>query len=265
MPNPWNAAIAYANLADGGTVRASSAGQLTPPSRLQNPHVARKWRGDNNPSEYLTVDLGDVHDVDTVAVMGLTLNAAGTIRVRASETDTSALMAEAYDSGPITGAVDPRYGMLVHLLPDVVRARYVRIDLEQPGATYIEAGRLFVGRRWQFAYNFSFGWGRGYVDLSTRTKSRGGQTYVDPNVAYRTASLSFEVITEAQRLGFVDEVERLNGQRLDILLITNPSSENLGRDSIWGLLDDLDPITQPAVWVSGMPAYAKAYKISERL
>ncbi|MBP1179962.1 hypothetical protein [Methylobacterium sp. PvR107] len=265
MTRPWNAAIAYANLADGGIVRASSASQLAPPARLQNPHVARKWRGDNNPSEYLTVDLGDVHDVDTVAIMGLTLTAAGTIRVRASATDTSALMAEAYDSGPITGAVDPRYGMLVHLLPVLVQARYVRIDLEQPGATYIEAGRLFVGRRWQFAYNFGFGWGRGYVDLSKRTQSRGGQTYVDPNVSFRTVSLSFEVITEAQRLSFVDDVDRLNGQRVDVLLVTNPASPNLGRDSIWGLLDDLDPITQPATWIAGMPAYAKAYKISERL
>jgi len=265
MPKPWNAAIAYANLADGGIIRASSASQLTPPSRLQNPHVARKWRGDNNPSEYLTVDVGDVRDVDTVAVMGLTLTAAGTIRVRASATDTSALMAEAYDSGPITGAVDPRYGMLVHLLPVPVQARYVRIDLEQPGATYIEAGRLFVGRRWQFAYNFGFGWSYGHTDLSTRTQSRGGQTYVDPNVSYRSVSISFDVITEAQRLGFVEEIERVNGTRLDVLLITNPASDNLGRDSIWGLITDPDPITQPATWIAGMPAYAKSYKIQERL
>ena len=44
-----------------------------------------------------------------------------------------------------------------------------------------------------------------------------------------------------------------------------PDSDNLGQDSIWGLLSDLDPVTQPQLWIAGLPAFAKAYKIVERL
>lgn len=265
MANPWNAAIAYLNLADKGAVRASSSVILAPPERLQNPHVARKWRSGDGGAQALTLDLGVAQIMDTVALVGLNMTLGGTVRVRASLMDDTAQTGEAYDSGILTDVVDPAYAMLVHLMPSRVTARYVRVDMSEPTVSYIEAGRLFVGVRWQFAYNFGFGWSRGYVDRSRRTESRGGQTYVDRDVSYRLVSIAFDAVTEAQRFGFVEEVDRVNGQRDDVLLITASNSTNLGRDSIWGLMSDLDPITQPAIWIDGAPAYAKAYKIQERL
>ena len=265
MANPWNAAIAYDNRADRASITASSSAILLPVSRLQDPHIARKWRSNGSASEFLTIDLGASVPVDTVALIGLNLTSDGTVRVRVSDMDTSAQAGEIYDSGDVGGAIDPRWGMLVHLLPEALVGRYVRIDLSDPNAAYIEAGRLFVGRRWQFQYNFAFGWSRQYVDRSRKTESRGGQTFIDRDVRYRMANISFELITQAQRWGFVEEVDRVNGTHDDVLLITQSDSDNLGRDCIWGLISDLDPITQPQVWIEDAPAYAKAYRITERL
>lgn len=261
-----NACIAYRNLADLGTVTASSSTALTPAALLQNAHVARHWRS-RSATEFVLVDLGAVQPVDTVALMGLSLTAAGLTRIRVSASDPSGQGATAYDSDPAgsaAGRVDPAYGYLVHLLPAPVAGRYVRIDLVQPGAPYIEAGRFFVGARHQFASNFAFGWNRAWVDRSRRTESRGGQTYIDPDNTYRTADLTFEAVREGERFGVVEEIDRTNGEHTDVLLVTDPSSPNLGRDSIWGLLT-LSPVQQPAAWVAGRPIYQKSYQIKERL
>lgn len=266
MPAAFNAAIAYANLADAATLTASSAIPLAPVARLKGPHIARKWRSTGN-AEAVIADLGAAKSLDTLALMGLNLTAAGTARVRASNADPTVTASLTYDSGVLpAGIVDPRYGMLVHLLGAAVSARYWRIDLADASLGYIEAGRLFIGPRNPFAYNFSPGWSRSYVDRSRRTESRGGQTYVDPGECYRTVSLTFDWITEAERNSFVEEIDRLNGTKTDVLLITRGDSPNLGRDSLWGLVADLDPIGQPQlVWEGGAPLYQKSYRINERL
>ncbi len=267
MPSPANAAIAWRNLADGGTVTASSFIADGPPSTVQNVHVARKWRSNGNSgAEYLLVDLGSVQSIDTVAVMGVTLPANGTARVRASTTNVSATAALVYDGPVIAAAVDPAFGMLVVAMPAPVSARYVRIDLTHPSTAYVEAGRLFIGARYQFTFNYGPGWTYGYADPSERSKSLGGQTVIRTRTPYRVASLSFEAVTEAERNAVVLEVDRIAGVRSDVLLILRSDSPNLARDTIWGLLADLDPVGQPTlVWADGQPLFQKSYRIEERL
>ncbi len=267
MPAAFNAAIAWRNLADGGTVTASSFIADGPAAMVQNQHVARKWRSNGNGgAEYLLVDLGSVQSIDTVAVMGVTLPASGTARVRASATNASATAAVVLDSQVITAAVDPAYGMLVVLFPAPASARYIRIDLTHASAAFIEAGRLFIGLRYQFTYNFAPGWSYGYADPSERSKSLGGQTVIRSRTPYRVASLTFEAIPEAERNGVVLEVDRLNGVRSDVLMVLRSDSPNLARDTIWGLLADLDPVGQPQLlWADGQPLFSKSYRIEERL
>jgi hypothetical protein len=202
--------------------------------------------------------------LDTVAVIGLSLTGAGVTRVRVSSTDPSAQAGEVYDSGDFS-TVDPRYGMMVHLAPEALVGRYVRVDLREPGALTIEAGRLVISPRSTFEINYSPEWTRAYVDRSRKTKSRGGQTYVDRDDAYRIATLTFPAISESQRFGVVEQIDQVNGTHEDVLLITRSDSPNLGRDSIWGLLAELQPVTQSLAWINGAPVYGRAYSIEERL
>jgi hypothetical protein len=256
-----NAAIAHTNLADLGSVTASSSVALMPPSRLLDPHVARKWRSASATGQNLTFDLGSLKLFDTVAIVGTNLTAGGTTQLRVSGTDATALGSLLYDSGAATGRVDPSYGYLIFLMPSSVSGRYVRVDLSDAALSYVEAGRAFIGRRTQLSSNFTPGWTRGWVDRSRRTESRGGQIYVDRNTTYRTLELSFEMLTLTERDGILEDIDRLSGERDDILMLTNPASTNLGRDSVWGLIDGNQPVVQPYV----VDRFNKSYRIRERL
>ncbi|HEV7337011.1 MAG TPA: discoidin domain-containing protein [Bosea sp. (in: a-proteobacteria)] len=263
MPLASNARIGWQNRADEAGISASSFVIDTPPAILQNPHVARKWRGVAGEAEYLTFDLGAQRSIDCVALMGLNLTEAGLTRIRASTGDSSGQHGDAHDSDPAgasAGRVNPRYPSLIHLLPAPVTARYVRIDLAEPGAPYIEAGRAFIGLAEQVTYNFAFGWQRGFADRSRTTKSRGGQTYIDRDNGYRTLDLTFEAITQEQRYGLFEDVDQFNGKRTDILFVTDPTSGELGRDAIWGLVSEMTPIGQPH-----HRTYSKTFRIEERL
>jgi len=256
------AAIAYINLADSATITASSSAPLMPASRLQYPHVSRKWRGVNGTGEALIVDLGSAQSIDTVALIGLNLTLAGQARVRVSSSDATGVAGNLYDNGAgVTGLVDPAYGYLVVLLPSPVTGRYVRIDVLDSSLSYVEAGRLYIGKRFTTTYNFAPGWQDGRVDTSRKTVSRGGQTYIDVNVSYRTVDISFEWLTLAERNSSVAEIDRLNGEHTDILLIRDTASTNMGRDCLWGLVDGNQPIVQPYA----ANVFSKSYRLRERL
>lgn len=254
------AAVVYRNLADAAVVTASSSAGLMPPKRLLDPHIARTWRGGGNSSEWLLADLGSAVAIDTVALVGLNLTAAGSTRVRISSADSSGLAGDVYDSKMMTGKVDPAYGYFVQLLIQPVFGRYVRIDLSDT-IPYIEAGRIIVGKRAIFETNFSVGWSRGYTDLSRRTTSRGGQIYINRGAQFRTVEVSFDWLNGQERHGFVEEIDRECGMHTDVLFIADQTSDNLGRDSIWGLLDDLEGVVQPY----SLDIFRKQYRIGERL
>lgn len=261
MPEAWNAAILYDNLIDAASITASSFAITTPPTRLQNPHIARVWRGIEGDSEYLIVDHGALVEIDTGAVIGTNLGATGVTRHRLSTADSSGQTGDAHDSTAVTGAIDPAYGNLIDLLETPVMARYQRFDLSQAGLEYIEAGRLVGGLRHQFSINFAYNWSEVEVDRSRKVKGRGGQTFVDFDNSYRSIEIAFEMLSGADRNSFVRDADLLNGASRDVLLILNPASDNLSRDSIWGLVTDVTPVSQPTV-----PGYfAKTYRVEERL
>lgn len=254
------AAVLFRNLSDAGVITASGAVAGQPAALLQDPHVGRRWRSLPGTSAALIIDLGAMQALDTIALIGCNLTLAGTARVRVSTNDASAQSGNAWDSGPLTGLCDPAYGYLIHLLPAPVSGRYVRIDLTDAALPDIEAGRLVVGARQQFAFNFAYGWQWGRVDRSRKTESRGGQVFISRDNSYRTAQLTFENVNEDQRYGFVEDMDRLNAEHDDVLFLTDPDSSNLGRDTIWGLVDGLEPVTQPYFDI-----YSKPYKLRERL
>lgn len=261
MAETTRAAIAFKNLSDAGTIIASSALVLTPPAILKDPHVARKWRGRNGETEYIATSM--LTGFDTVLLRGVNLTEAGTYRVRVSSVDTSGQAGDLYDTGVVTG-VDPIYATLLVLLPALMTG-IVRIDLTEPGASYIEAGRLFVGPRSQFNINFSYGWSERWIDRSQETESRGGQTYIDSDVTYRCWSMNFEYLSGALRYGVLQDLDRLIGTKADFLMIANPDSDNLGRDSLWGRVKQVSPIVQPQVFIDDQGGFSKSFEIYERL
>lgn len=252
------ATIAYQNLADAGMVSATSEQITLPATNVQTADIARRWRSVEAGAAALILDLGSSKALDTVAVMGTTMSAAGTARVRVSSIDTSGLSGDIHDSGAL--AVSATYGQVVHLIAAPVTGRYVRIDFVDPDAAYIEAGRLLVAPRKQFAINFAYNWQVTTTDRSIISKSRGGQTLVWQDNLYRTVELPFEQIVESDRHDFIETIERANGAHSDVLLTVDPASADLARDSVWGLIVGSTPIVNPSP-----DRFSKQYKIEERL
>lgn len=250
-----NACIAYDNLADAATITASSAEVAAPVSNLQQSHVVRQWIGMGAGSDYLIADLGSLQSLDSIALIGVD---ADTGRVRVSSVDSSGATGDLYDSGSV--AVSAAYRQIVSLLSAAVSGRYVRIDLTRTSGDPVQAGRLFVGLRTQFSINYSFDWGKGWVDPSIRTRTAGGQTQVFDRTAYRTVDVVFGFLSRTQRYGIVEDIDRNCGLKRDVLLIEDPDSDNLARDTIWGLASELTPVVQPQ-----LDTFSKQYKIEERL
>lgn len=258
-------AIAFQNWSDAGTILASSSLVLTPPSILQDPHVARKWRGRLGASEYLTIDLGSVQQIDTVMLAGLNLTAVGVTRLRISAADTSAQDGSEYDSGSDAGRVDPVYAMLLFLLPAPVSGRYLRIDLNETGADYIEAGRLFVSVRHALEFGISFGPNYRRIDRSGETESDGGQDYIDENNSRRCWTMNIPLMSASFAFDVWDELDRICGIRHDFLVIRNVNSARLGRDTLWGRRKQIAGLVQRDGGNDENGAFSTSFEIYERL
>lgn len=252
-----NACIAYTNLVDtAATITASSANLLLPVSNVTNPHIARKWRGTTASGiDSVLVDMGVPVSFDTIAALGLT---AQTIGFSASLVDPTGVAGEVYSSST---TVVQRYKTSIAVLGAPLSARYFLFSVAAGTAgSFAEIGRLFVGLKTQFSYNFVKNWSRQWSDLSLRSKTRGGQTQVFPDSVYRIYDVSFDFLTAADKNGFVEDIDSVNAMKTDVLFITDPSSTNLSRDSVWGLMQSLTPVVQPSV-----ATFTKQYQIEERL
>lgn len=257
-----NAAIAYRNLADTGTITASSAEAEMPASRLQNEHVGKRWRSTSEPANF-TLDLGGNTALDTIALLGMTVGSATTVRVRVSTSSGGSTAGDLHDAtySAANAQFNPDYGMLVVPLATPVSGRYVRIDITDTPASYVEAGRLFVGLREAFTYNFAPGAGIRWEDRSRKTESAGGQTLIFADNKFRVAELNFEWVTETQRWGLVEQIDRLNGQSVDVLLCLDTEADDLPAVTIFGLINA--PAANLYTNLTGI--FARAYQVKERL
>jgi len=182
----------------------------------------------------------------------------GGFRARGSLIDSEAGSGVAFDVAQTGG--DLRYRYQIALLPEPVDARFLRFDLDSGGADPVEAGRLYVGVRHQFRINFSYGWEPVWVDPSRKTKSDGGATHVLKKRRYRTWSLPFEHIEEAERWGFVEDLDARVGASGDVLMLSHPLEPNFGQRAIWGLIPEPSPTPE-----SFFGNFTKTYQIEERL
>jgi hypothetical protein len=256
-----NAAISYVNLADLGTITVSSEEPQMPGVRLQDEHVHRRWRSQTEPA-YLIVDLGSAKTIDTIGLFGGTWTSAATMQVRGSLSDPTVTGSLAFDSGVLSQGqyLDSDYHSLVYIRASA-SVRYLRIDVVDATMNYVEAGRLFVGLREEFTYNFAPGASMTWDDLSRKTKTPGGQTLIFPDSRFRSIELSFEWVTKVQREGLVESIDRINGQSVDVIMILDTASVKLPRDSVFGLITQPTPI----LYSSLTDIFAKPYRIEERL
>jgi hypothetical protein len=269
------AAFMFVNAADTtATIAVPGSLALTPPSRLQNQHTSVRCRVEAT-SMAITVALAAATTIDTFGLFGIQSRTSGGVdvtssavtQIRASLADTTAVDGAAYNSGSAAGRVSSYYGNLVALRDGSVSARYVLFNISVAGAAYIEAGFVMIGLRNQVGYNAAFGASDTPVDPSIVTTSRSGADWIDVRNQYREWDFSFEILSETERFGWVEDLDQLIGARTNVMVVRNCASMNLGRDTLCGRITGGAPVVSREAYTSsdGLPAYSKSYRIKQRL
>lgn len=264
-----NLAAAWTNIALNATLTASSEAAAMLVTKLQQEDTKRNWRTGSTTTAYVLATYAANQSADTFALMNTNLTAAGIARVRLSSADATGAAGDVWDSnsGGAAGQVDPNYKDLVVLASSVKSGwKYCRIDLTDTSLTYLEAGFLFIGTRTQFDYNYAYGAQCTRVDPSIPKKTKGGQTKIMRRPQFRRWDLPVNFITEAQRWSIVESIDFLNGLSLPVLFVLDPSSTNLGRDSIFGLIQESTPVvTIEGFDSAGGIMVSKSYRVEQRL
>jgi hypothetical protein len=258
-----NVATAWLNIAGNGTLTASSAATGMPITLLQQKDPIRHWRSAAGTTAYFDLTFASTQSADTFSTIGTNLTAAGSVRVQLS--NVAAGNFEIYDSTVLVGQVDPVY-QDAHVLASSVKSgwKYCRVTLTDTSLSYMEAGFLFISTRTQLSYNFDYGHQFYPIDPCEQKKTAGGTTDVVPHgPIYRRCILTVGSLTEAQRWSVFQSIGMTNGRSVPILLILDPSSSNLGRDSIFGLIQDDVPVTSIQGFDANGAMYSAAVTINE--
>lgn len=258
-----NVLIGFQNLVDQSTSSLTTTSQVTslPVDNLKNQLVRKVWRTAGTASASVILDSITAQSLQLVGLLGCNATAGATFQVRVSDSDPTGEAGEIYDSGMIVSGIDPIYKSFIHIRPMEKAGRYTRLDITDVGSQgYLEAGRFFVGPFWQPSIGVQFGLRKGYADPSNLDSSLGGQIFIDRRPKARRWTLSLDFVTEAEVLAGLAEIDRIASGTEDILMVLDPDSSNLGRDSLWGLLSNPSGIE-----TSHHDVNRQSYVLTERL
>lgn len=258
-----NAALVIENLALAGNVAASSQVLTMPSSKLLTPHPSERWRSMSG-ADWFVLDSQAGIAADTVMIGGLTCSADAMVRMRLSSIDATGAAGDVLDTGNVSNGsqnFDVDYGSFVALLGAPAVWRYLRFDITDPAADYVEAGFVLEGLRDEMAVNFTPGGSVQYVDRSRVSTTSSGLTLVWSDNHFRRLDLSFPWVEEAQRYGVIERLDRVCGRRKNVLVITEPNAPNLPRASFYGLVTDVTPVTFGPIF----DLFGKQLRLDERV
>lgn len=257
--------IAWENLADDGTVTATSAAASAPATNVQNEHIAKKWIAASAvASASLIFDMGSSVACGILGVLGSNMVGTGTVRLRGSDSDPTGAAGEKYDSStdPDTTSVLPKAGYgNAYIYFSEKSARYWRIDLALGVAGTIEAGRVFLGPKWTPDYDKVEGGSMLAQDDSKVTKSYGGQSFVDTLPQRRVKQFTLYSDSIADLVGNAFAMARAAGIAMDVLAVDNAvASAYIQEHSVWGMCTASEPLVNENIGV-----YRQRFNIEERL
>lgn len=231
------ALVLHTDLVARATLSASAWEPLLAPSQLKSMDLGLPWRTPaGTDAAWLVADLQGQAAVGCTALLRPEVDDGATWRIRLSTADPTGEAGDAYDSGELDDAFDPRFLHFVHWWPNAT-GRYLRIDIDRPGADQIGAGAWLAGPCWttSCAHDRGYAWGR--EQQRSVERSRSGARWTTLGGSWRTLSCMFGHLTLAE---FRDELPAVSARieaDLPVVLGLVPGSDNQGRDSIVGHVD----------------------------
>lgn len=253
--------IAWINSFDEAIIEAGNQVSNLPIQNLQNSQVAVKWQTQSGiNSTYFLADLTSIVAVSCIALIGTNLTSTATVRIRGSNTDSSAVAGEIVDTGVLSGVVSDNYRNFYRAFTTPYSARYWRIDIEDTSLNYLRMGRAFIGPAWSPSKEMNFGWTIGYTDASRITRSQGGQLYIDESFQFRALDFTLSFMDQAEMINNGFELTRRNGGVRDVLVMPDENGTFNSELSIFGLVSGASPLTHVTYQI-----YRIRYRVEERL
>ncbi len=257
-------AIGLRNRIDAATVSGGSWLAGLPAANVQDPDRSLVARSSNNSSSStrMDFDFGDLKAIRAIALCGHNLGQADTWRVTLGTTSGGS---EVWDSSaqaawylPFTAPEEweaPNWWGLpfdeyqghpyaaIILAPQAYQARYMRVQLNVAGS-YAQVARLWAGDVWQPELNAEYGLEHGWVDPSTVDRTLGGGVLTDKRRRYRTARMSFPVLSHTES-DAVFEIQRRAATVEELLYLPSVTDYQLAqRYGFVGRMSDLPGNTQ---------------------
>ena len=233
---------------DLATVVASSAVATLPAANVQSQQPKKVWRSSST-ADYLEITCTAPLAANMLALNGHNLSAGGVFRVRGADSLANTTAAPSVDTGwqsvwPVTGkpsdAYWPRFLSALLWSNDALYPCW-RVDFADPAVsqTYIEVGRLALGRYWQPTTNFDLGGtplGRDQRDVQTVTDY--GEIFTDrrQRSASRRFSLQISAADKREVNDGIGEIQRLAGMHGDVFVLLDPNATtDFHRNSMQGV------------------------------
>lgn len=225
------AIIVTPELLDQSSIYASSTFAAGMPAENvldpQPRHVARST--DVNPA-FMSFDMGLTYTVDFVAILFTSCGQTATWRARLGTAQDS----WTEDSGTLDVHMNKAQRSYtnwnwVHSFHDFAAnksARYLRIDITETGASWIDIGRVYLGLKWQPPHNFAYGSSVPmHEEVPQIVEAEGGASYAIGRPNRLSGRFIFEHLSESALMDNLWEVNRLRGLSRDLLMIPFPESD----------------------------------------
>jgi hypothetical protein len=243
-----NAAFGFDNWALTGELTASAAVAGLGADHLANPHgaTATSWQTPvGTTSAHVVLDAGAAVSWGGFALCNTNLMPAATLRWRLS--DDASFATAIYDSGILSGAVAAGYRQAAHVLPSAVTARYLRVDIVDPGnpAGFLRAAQLYAGPIVRPARNIGYETAFARAVDAPAITTRGGQEFPILRHTRRSWRISLPSLGEDEVWPLVDALHLAAADGRNVLFLPFPTGQHIARDAVFGRLTDPAPITWP--------------------
>lgn len=272
-----NFVLATPVLSDAAVLSASDSPTTLPVSNLQDRSIGQVWRTLNT-GAYVVADLGAAKAINLIALLAHTGTSRSYGRIRAASSEAGLTSTPGYDSGPLplrshqsgydaswaAGVADEGYGALernhfLKFLTTPQSYRWWRIDIEDPNASFFDAGRLYLSAAWQAQTNMDYGLAEGITDPSLNTRTVSGRISSKRNPKRRWAGWKLSFATEQEMRERAFDIEWARGETDDVLFLPDP---DLGpytqKRTIYGQLKGLEPIVSAYYAI-----FEKSFRIEE--
>jgi hypothetical protein len=252
--------LATGKMSDAGTITGSNTFTGLGLNNLKTQPIRQPARF-TNPNGFIEVDLGSLQAIDFVALMGISAF-SGTAQVRMAELYANLTTTPDYDSGIQDLIVAVNFLTLnsfYHKAPNVIFARYVRIDFTTTTGSWVDIGRLYVGKAFQPEFNMDYGESQGFDDQSEKRYTKSGRLESNKKPKRRVQEFTLSFGSKDEMYGALYDIDSNIGTTGDVLFVADLADNTyLQKRSIYGTMGALNPVVN-----AYYNLYEKTYRIEE--